>query len=63
MVKEGRRDTRRRKKRAKLNVELQVDDDALSNSSANSLTLSKEEWLHENNARCRRGECFTYEGE
>ena len=55
LVKEGRRETRRRKKRAKLNVELQVDDDALSYSSADSLTLSEEEWLRENNARCRRG--------
>ncbi len=54
-VREGRRENRIRKKRAKLNVELQVDDEALSYSNADSLTLSEEEWLRENNARCRRG--------
>ena len=55
MVREGRHETRRRKKRAKLNVELQVDDDALSYSSADSVTLPEEDWLRENNARCRIG--------
>jgi hypothetical protein len=53
LVREGIHDTRRRKKRAKRNVELHVDDDALSYSNANLLTLREEEWLRDNNTRCR----------
>ena len=50
-----RRENRRRKKRTRLNVVLLSDDDALSHSSAESLTQSEKEWLRENNAKCARG--------
>jgi len=50
-----RRETRPRKKRARLNDPLMPDDDALSYSSAESLTRSKKEWLADNNRKCARG--------
>jgi hypothetical protein len=50
-----RRKIRRRKKKTRLNVELLSDDDALSHSSAESLTLSEKKWLREKNAKCVRG--------
>jgi hypothetical protein len=50
-----RRETRRRKKRTRLNVRLTSDDDALSHSSADSLTISEKEWLADNNRKCARG--------